>query len=56
MPNGVILSPDEKTLYVGDSSRGRWIWAYTVNEDNSLSDLRKFVQNFPAIPDGFAMP
>ena len=49
MPNGVLLSPDGKTLYVNntyddetwwnvDSDKDNWIWAYDVNEDGTLSN------------------
>ena len=55
MPNGVILSPDGKTLYVNntydnetwwnvDSDKDNWIWAYNVNDDGTLSNGRKFAQ------------
>ena len=53
MPNGVILSPDGKVLYVNntyddedwwnvDSDKDNFIWAYDVNEDGALSNGRKF--------------
>jgi len=53
MPNGVILSPDGKTLYVNntyddetwwnvDSDKDNFIWAYDVNDDGTLSNGRKF--------------
>jgi gluconolactonase len=41
-PNGVLLSPDQKTLYVAESPRGpalrRQLRAYPVNNDGSLGD------------------
>jgi gluconolactonase len=40
-PNGVALSPDEQTLYVG--SQGNEIWKYPVNADGSLGMRSKFV-------------
>jgi gluconolactonase len=36
LPNGIGLSPDEKTLYIGDSRR-RKIYAFAVAADGSLS-------------------
>jgi gluconolactonase len=39
-PNGVALSPDEKTLYVGSS--GSEIWKFAVAADGSVSDRTKF--------------
>lgn len=40
-PNGVTLSPDEKTLYVGDAQANE-IVAFDVREDGSLANLRHF--------------
>lgn len=53
MPNGCILSPDGKVLYVNntyddeewwnvDSDKDNWIWAYDVNADGTLSNGRAF--------------
>src|SRR4051812_7910064 len=39
--NGVILSPDEKTLYV---TNGRTVAAFDVQPDGSLKNQREFVQ------------
>ncbi|MBT4484494.1 MAG: cupin domain-containing protein [Candidatus Latescibacteria bacterium] len=55
MPNGVILSPDGKILYINntyddeawwnvDSDKDNWIWAYDVNDDGTLSNGRKFME------------
>jgi gluconolactonase len=51
-PNGISLSPDEKTLYVthidgAPANKGRWdrtgkLFAYTVNADGSVSNKREF--------------
>jgi gluconolactonase len=42
-PNGIALSPDEKTLYVANSHPPRPIWmAYPVHEDGSLGEGRVF--------------
>ncbi|MCW9705235.1 SMP-30/gluconolactonase/LRE family protein [Fodinibius salsisoli] len=57
-PNGVALSPDEKTLYVGNSGREEPIWlAFDVAEDGSTSNGRVFldpqkVVDQPGGPDG----
>ena len=40
-PNGVIGTPDGKTLYVADHGAGK-IFVYTVNEDGTLSDKKLF--------------
>lgn len=55
MPNGVLLSPDGKTLYVNntyddeewwniDSDKDNFIWAYDVNNDGTVSNGRKFAE------------
>ncbi len=57
MPNGVILSPDGKTLYVNntyddeswwnvDSDKDNYVWAYDVNEDGTVSNGRAFALLF----------
>lgn len=40
-PNGVILSPDGKTLYVADTER-EYIRAYDVQEDGTVANGRDF--------------
>jgi gluconolactonase len=42
-PNGITLSPDEKTLYVNDS-RGEYLLAYDVAPDGSVSNRRNFAR------------
>ncbi len=55
MPNGVLLSPDGKTLYVNntydsetfwnvDTDKDNWVWMYDVNEDGTLANGRKFAE------------
>lgn len=55
MPNGVLLSPDGKTLYVNntfdsetfwnvDTDKDNWVWAYDVNDDGTLVNGRKFAE------------
>ena len=57
MPNGIILSPDGKTLYVNNtyddeswypvnSEKDNWIWAYDVNDDGTVSSGRQFAELF----------
>jgi gluconolactonase len=50
--NGVILSPDEKTLYV---TNGRSVVAFDVQADGSLANQRKFVDLPAAGADGLAV-
>ena len=41
LPNGIGLSPDEKTLYLGDTSRKK-LFAFNIKADGSLSDRKLF--------------
>nr|WP_119310042.1 SMP-30/gluconolactonase/LRE family protein [Cohaesibacter haloalkalitolerans] len=58
MPNGLAFSPDEKTLYVADSSRSHYsdgyhhIFAFDVGPDWSLSNQRVFAEIEHGVPDG----
>jgi gluconolactonase len=61
-PNGVALSPDEKTLYVAVSDPKRAIWmAYDVDEQGMIDHGRVFfdathwVGKKPGLPDGMAV-
>ena len=54
MPNGVILSPDEKTLYVSTSGQDR-IFRYHVAEDGTLSGKASFVEIANATFDGLSI-
>ena len=40
-PNGIICTPDEKTIYIADM-KGRKTYTYTVNKDGSLTDKKVF--------------
>jgi gluconolactonase len=55
MPNGILLSPDGRTLYVNntydnesfwnvDSDKDNWVWAYDVNDDGTVANPRKHAQ------------
>ena len=61
-PNGIGLSPDEKTLYVAQSDPENPIWmAFPVKQDKTLEkgkvlfDGKKYMQEFPGLPDGLAV-
>ena len=42
-PNGIALSPDEKTLYVAESNADRpYIWAADLKPDGTIGSLRTF--------------
>ena len=60
-PNGLALSPDEKTLYIADSQRAyntkdstlhAQIIAYTLGQDKNLSEERVFATFKEGFPDG----
>ena len=42
-PNGIVLSPDEKVLYVNDA-RGEYVLAYDVQPDGTLANRRNFAK------------
>ena len=42
-PNGVMLSPDEKTLYVNNTN-GEYVLAYEVKADGTLGARRNFAK------------
>lgn len=57
MPNGVVLTPDGKTLYINNcyddeewypvkSEKDNFIWAYDVNPDGTIKNGRKFAKVF----------
>jgi len=57
MPNGILLSPDGKTLYINNcyddeswypvnSEKENYIWAYDVNDDGTISNGRQFAKLF----------
>jgi gluconolactonase len=58
-PNGIALSPDQKTLYVANSHGPNAIWmAYELNDDGTVKDKRvfkevtKWVGTRKGMPDG----
>jgi gluconolactonase len=59
-PNGIALSPDEKTLYVANSDPDQPIWkSFNVKKDGTLgkskvfADSTKWVkEKLPGLPDG----
>jgi len=52
-PNGVALSPDEKTLYVANTA-GEYLIAFTIRPDGSLIERRDFAKlaGFKQTPTG----
>jgi gluconolactonase len=61
-PNGIGLSPDQKTLYIAQSDPKNPIWvAFDIQADGKLGDKRllnhagEFMKEFPGLPDGMAV-
>jgi gluconolactonase len=57
MPNGILLSPDGKTLYINNcyddekwypvvSTKKNYIWAYDVKDDGTIANGRQFAKLF----------
>jgi len=54
-PNGLVLSPDERVLYVA-ATRGNEIWRAPLMPDGTVSKVgRFFTSHGPMGPDGLAM-
>lgn len=61
-PNGIGLSPDQKTLYVAQSDPENPIWmSFPINDDKSLGEgkvifnAKEQIKEFPGLPDGLAV-
>ncbi len=54
LPNGLELSPDERTLYVGDARTGI-VYAFDVEGDGALSNERVFAVVRGTSPDGMTV-
>lgn len=62
-PNGILLSPDERTLYVSQSDPAKpVIYAYALDGGGSVTGKRVFAdmtalakQGLPGLPDGMCM-
>ena len=54
-PNGLVLSPDEKVLYVA-MTRGNCVWRVPLQADGSVSKVGQLFTSYgPSGPDGLAM-
>jgi gluconolactonase len=54
-PNGIVLSPDERFLYVA-ATRGNCVWRMPLLADGSVSKAGQFFTSYgPSGPDGLAM-
>lgn len=54
-PNGVALSPDERTLYVANTS-GEWVFAYALDSKGAVTTRREFAKLATPPPQGNAAP
>jgi gluconolactonase len=61
-PNGIGLSPDQKTLHVAQSDPENPIWmSFPINDDKSIGDgkvllnAKSYMKEFPGLPDGLAV-
>src|SRR5437879_3883972 len=53
-PNGTVITPDGRTLIVGESAGG-CLTAFTIAEDRTLRDRREFARVDHVIPDGICL-
>lgn len=53
-PNGMVLSPDGRTLIVAETYANR-LSAFDVEEDGSLTNLRVWAEVGDALPDGICL-
>jgi gluconolactonase len=54
-PNGLVLSPDEKVLYVA-ATRGNCVWRAPLMSDGSVAKVGQFFTAYgPSGPDGLAV-
>jgi sugar lactone lactonase YvrE len=53
-PNGMVITPDQRTLIVAESTARR-LTAFTIGTDGALSDRRVFADGLSGPPDGLAL-
>jgi sugar lactone lactonase YvrE len=53
-PNGMVITPDRKTLIVAEST-GRRLSAFAIGDDGGLTDRRVFADGLDGPPDGIAL-
>jgi sugar lactone lactonase YvrE len=53
-PNGSVITPDGKTLIVGETLSGA-LTAFDIGTDGELTNRRLWAQTWPRVPDGIAL-
>jgi sugar lactone lactonase YvrE len=53
-PNGTVITPDGKTLIVGETLGGA-LTAFDIGADGELSNRRLWAATWPRVPDGIAL-
>lgn len=53
-PNGAVITPDGKTLIVGETLAGA-LTAFDIGPDGTLSNRRLWATTWPRVPDGIAL-
>lgn len=53
-PNGMVITPDGKTLVVGETLAGR-LSAFDIGEDGTLANRREWASTWPRVPDGICL-
>lgn len=53
-PNGMVITPDGKTLIVGETLGG-CLTAFDIAADGALSNRRQWAPTWPAVPDGICL-
>ncbi len=53
-PNGAVITPDRKTLIIGESAARR-LSAFDIAPDGTLSNRRVWAEIAPALPDGICL-
>ena len=53
-PNGMVITPDGRTLIVGETLAGR-LTAFDIGADGHLTGRREWASTWPRVPDGIAL-
>lgn len=53
-PNGPVITPDGRTLIIGETLAGR-LTAFDIGADGALSNRREWAPTWPRVPDGICL-